>query len=130
MRGRPSWRQAVADWVVLLPSDWWSRLMCAGGREWPVGLSRPLAGAGTVVRYAMGESVCAVAGPCPELVGRAVLVAVLDPAERGACPDVVLQVGAPPSLRGSSPEVVLARPPRQGRYSEASPSNRSGTGPC
>ena len=61
-------------------------------------LSRPLADAGTPLRYAIGESACAVAGPHPELVGRAVPTAVLDPAERKACPDVVLRVVAPPSV--------------------------------
>ena len=75
-----------------------------------MGLSRPLANADTLQRYAMGESACSVAGPRPELVGRAVPVSVLDPAEHGACPDVVLSVGAPPSLRGTVPEVVLAPP--------------------
>ena len=89
----------VADWVVLQPPARWSRLMRAGECEWPVGLSRPLADAGTLLRYAMGESACSVAGPRPELVGCAVPVSVLDPAERGACPDVVLRVGAPPSLQ-------------------------------
>ena len=74
-------------------------------------LSRPLADAGTVLRYTMGGSACAVAGPRPELVGRAVPVAVLDPAERGACTDVVLRVGALPSVQGRAPEVGLA-PPR------------------
>ena len=88
----------VAHWVVLPPSPRWSRLMCAGGTGWPVGLSRPLPDAGTLLRYAMGESACAVAGPRPELLGRAVPVAVLDPVERGACPDVVLKVGARLSL--------------------------------
>ena len=41
---------------------------------------------------------------------RAIPVSVLDPAERGACPDMVLGVGAPPSLHGATPEVVLAPP--------------------
>ena len=84
--------------------------MRAGERGWPVGLSRPVADAGTLLRYALGESACSVAGPRPELVGRAVPVSMLDPAERGACPGVVLSVGAPPSLRGAVPEVVLAPP--------------------
>ena len=35
-------------------------------------------------------------------------MSVLDPVERGACRDVVLSVGAPPSLRGTTPEVVPA----------------------
>ena len=61
---------AVADWVVLPPPARWSRLMRAGGSGWPVGLSRPLADTGTLLRYAMGESACAVAGPRPELVLR------------------------------------------------------------
>ena len=68
--------QAVVDWVVLPPPARWSRLMRTGGSEWPVGLSRPLADAGTLLRYAMGESACSVAGPHPELVGRAVPVSV------------------------------------------------------
>ena len=84
--------------------------MRAGEREWPVGLSRPFADADTLLRYVMGESVCSAAGPRPELVGRAVPVSVLDPVERGACPDVVLHVGAPPSLQGAVPEVILATP--------------------
>ena len=78
------------------------------------GLSRPLADAGTLLRYAMGESACLVAGPRPGLVGRAVPVSVLDQAECGACPNVVLSVGAPPSLQGTIPGVVLA-PPATGR---------------
>ena len=98
--------RAVADWVVLPPAARWSRIMRPGGDEWPVGLSCPLADAGTLLRYAMGESVCAVAGPRPEVVGRAVLVAVQDPQEHGASPDVVLRVGTPPLAR----EVVLAPP--------------------
>ena len=102
--------RALAEWVVLRPPARWSHLMRAGEREWPVGLPRPLADAGTLLRYAMGESTCSVAGPRPELVGRAVLVSVLDPADRGACPDVVLNVGALPSLRGAVPEVVRAPP--------------------
>ena len=100
--------RAMVDWVVLPPPAWWSRLMRAGGGGWPVGLSRPLAYADTLLRYAMGESACPVAGPRPELVGRAVPVSVLDPAELGKCPDVVLSVGAPLSLQGATPEVVLA----------------------
>ena len=120
--------RAVADWVVLPPSARWSRLMRAGGSGWPVGLSRPLADTGTLLRYAMGKSACAIAGLRPELVGRAVPVLVLDPAERGACPDVVLRVGPPPSLQGTALEVVLPPPP--GRCSRAFPFNRSGTGPC
>ena len=102
--------QAVADQVVLPPTARWSCPMRAGGWEWPVGLFRPLADAATPLRYALGKSVCAVAGPHPELVGRAVLGAVLDLAELGACPGVVLQVEAPPSLRRSAPDVVLASP--------------------
>ena len=102
--------RAVADWVVLPPPARWSRLMRAGEREWLVGLFRPFADAGTLLRCAMAESTCFVAGPRPELVGRAVPVPVLDPAERGACPEVVLSVGAPPSLQGAVPEVVLAPP--------------------
>ena len=37
-------------------------------------------------------------------------MSVPDLAERGACPDLVLKVGAPPSLQGATPEVVLAPP--------------------
>ena len=102
--------RAVAAWVVLRPPARWSHLMRAGEREWPLGLPRPLADAGTLLRYAMGESACSVAGPRPELEGRAVPVSVLNPADRGACPDVVLTGGALPSLRGAVPEVVLAPP--------------------
>ena len=102
--------RALAEWVVLQPPARWSRLMRAGEREWPVGLPRPFAEAGTLLRYAMGESACSLAGPRPELVGRAVPVSVLDSADRGACPDVVLNVSAVPSLRGDIPEVVLAPP--------------------
>ena len=50
--------RAVADCVVLPPSARWSRLMRAGGVGWPVGLSRPLADTGTLLRYALGESAC------------------------------------------------------------------------
>ena len=102
--------RAVADWVVLPPPARWSCLMRAWEPGWRVGLSRPLANAGTVLRYTLGECACSVAGPPPELVGRGVPVSVLDPAERGACPDVVFSVGAPPSLQGAVPEVVLAPP--------------------
>ena len=70
-----------------------------------MGLFRPLVDKSTLLRYAMGESACAVARRRPELVGRAVPVAVLNTAECGACPDVVLRAEAPPSL-----EVVLAPP--------------------
>ena len=100
----------MADWVVLRPAARWSHVTRQGGSDWPVGLRLPLADAGTLLRYAMGESVCALAGPRPELVGRAVPVAVLAPSERGATPDVVLRVGASPSLQGSAPEVVLVPP--------------------
>ena len=102
--------RTIADWVVLPPPARWARLMRACGSAWPPGLSRPLVDAGTLLRYTMGESACSVAGPRPQLVGRGVPVSVLDPAERGACRDVVLSVGAPPSLRGTTPEVVLAPP--------------------
>ena len=44
----------------------------------------------------------------PGASGRAVPVCVLDPAKRGACPDVVLRVGAVASLQRAVPEVVLA----------------------
>ena len=60
--------------------------------------------------HATGESACSLAGPHPEPVGGAVPVSVLRPPERGACPDMVLGVGAPPSLRGTIPEVVVAPP--------------------
>ena len=73
-----------------------------------MGVSRPLAFAGTLLRYAMGESACTVAGLRPELVGRVVPVSVLHPAHRGACPDAVLSVGTPPSLHGATLEVILA----------------------
>ena len=68
--------RAVADWVVLPPPARWSRLMRARERGWPVGLSRPLAQSGTLLRYTLGETTCSVAGPRPELVGRAVPVSV------------------------------------------------------
>ena len=100
--------RAVADRVVLPQPARWSQLMRPGESGMPVGLSRPLADAGTLLGYAMGKSACAVAGPRPELVRRTIPVSVLDLAERGACPDMVLRVGAPPSLQGATPEVVLA----------------------
>ena len=84
--------------------------MRAGGSRWPLGLFRPLADAGFVLCYAMGESACAVAGPRIELLGRAVPLFVRDPAEHGACPDVVLSIGTLPSLPGSIPQVVRALP--------------------
>ena len=59
--------RAVADGVVLPPPARWSLLMRAGGSGWPVGLSHPLADAGTLLCYAMGESLCSVAGPRREL---------------------------------------------------------------
>ena len=61
--------RAAADGAVLPPAACWSRLMRPGGDEWPVGLSRPLADAGTLMCYAMGDSMCDVAGPRPEPVG-------------------------------------------------------------
>ena len=64
--------QVVADRVVLPPSASWLRLMCAGGRGWLADLSRPVAHTSTLLLYTMGESVCTFAGPCPELVARAV----------------------------------------------------------
>ena len=51
------------------------------------------------------------AGPRPELVGHAVPVVGLDPTEPGACPGVVLRVGAPPYLLETAPEMVPAPPP-------------------
>ena len=102
--------RAIADWVVPPPPARWARLMRAGGSGWPAGLSRPLADAGTLLHYGMGESACALAGPRLELLGRAVPVSVMDSAARGACPDVLLSVGTPPSLQGATPEVVLAPP--------------------
>ena len=75
-----------------------------------MGLPRPFADAGTLLRYVMGESTCSLAGPRPMLVGRAIPLSVLDLAGRGACLDVVLNVGALPSLQGAVPEVVLAPP--------------------
>ena len=75
-----------------------------------MGLSRPLADTGPLLRYAMGKSPCAVAGPHPEQVGRAVTVSVLDPAERGARPSVVLSLGTPPCLQATTPDVVMAPP--------------------
>ena len=59
-----------------------------------MGLSHPLTDARTLLRYALGESTCSVAGRRPEMVGHAVPVSVLDAAERGACPNMVL---APPA---------------------------------
>ena len=58
--------RAVADWVVLPPPARWSRLMRASGSGWPVGLSSPLDYAGTLLRYAMGDSECVVS-PCPRV---------------------------------------------------------------
>ena len=104
--------RVVVDWVVLPPPARWARLMRNGGSGWPAGVSRRLGDAGTLLRYAMGESACAVAGPRPGLVGCAVPVSVADPAELGASPDVlgVFRVGTRPSLHGATPEVVLAPP--------------------
>ena len=90
--------RAIVGWAVLPPPARWAHLMRAGGSGWPLGLSRPLADTGTLLRCTMGESACAVAGPRLELVGRAVPVPMLDPAECRACTDVVLSVGTPPSL--------------------------------
>ena len=52
----------------------------------------------------------AVAGPRPDLVVSEVPVEVLEPAQRGACADAVLSVGALLSLQGTAPEVLLALP--------------------
>ena len=92
----------VADWEVLPPPRW-SSLMRAYGSKCSVGLSRPVADTGTRLRYAMGESACVVA----ELRRPRV---VRDPTERGASPVVVLCVGSPPFLRGTTPQVVPAPP--------------------
>ena len=97
----------LAHLVVLAPPSRPARLLRASRRGWPAGLSRPLAVAGTLLRYAMGKSACAVAGPRPVLFGRAVPASVPDPAECGPCPDVVLIIETPPSLLGATPEVVL-----------------------
>ena len=102
--------RAVADWAVLPSPARWLRTMRDGGGAWPVGLSRPVADAGTPLRYAVGESACSVAGPRPKLVGRGVHVSVLGPPECGMCTNVVLSISAPPSLRGTVPEAVLAPP--------------------
>ena len=51
----------AAELVVLQPPARWLHLMRAGERKWPVGLPRPFADAGTVLRYAMGQSACSVA---------------------------------------------------------------------
>ena len=75
---------------------------------WPTGLVRPLANVATLLLYAMGEGAVAVAGPHPDLVGRALPVAILMPHERGVTPDVVLRVGEPPSRRGAAMVMVLA----------------------
>ena len=70
--------RTIAHLVVLPPPAQWARLMRAGGSGWPVGLSRPLGDVGTLLSYAVGDSACALAGPRPELVGRAIPVSVLD----------------------------------------------------
>ena len=101
---------AVSASVMLPPSARWSRRMRAGRREWLVGLSHPLTDPGTLLRYAMGESVCTVAGPHPELVGRAVPLAMLALVEPGSCLSAVPRAGAALSLHGFAPEVVLAAP--------------------
>ena len=79
----------------------------------------------------MGESACPVAGPRPELVGRAVPMSVLD---RGACLDVVLSVvlsvGAPPSLHGAVQEVVLAPPTTSRALFPGYTLQPLGDGPC
>ena len=123
--------RALADRVVLPPPARRSRLMRTGRSGWPVGLSRPLADAGTLLRYPMGKFACAVAGPRPKLVGRAVPVSMLDPAERGACPDVVLDVGALLGpCRAPPRRWFWPRPQPAGRCSRALPSSRSGMGHC
>ena len=100
--------RAVAHSLVLPLPAWWSCLI-AGGSGLLLGLFSPLADAGTLLRYAMGECAC-IAGPRPELVGRAIPVSISDPAERGVCPNVVLRVRARPSLHRATPEVVVAPP--------------------
>ena len=84
--------RAVVDWMVFPPAA----LMCRGVDEWPVGLSRLLADTSTLMRYAIGESTCAVAGPRPALGGSVILVAVQGLWERGASLDFVLRVALPP----------------------------------
>ena len=59
--------RAVADWALHPPPARWSHLMCASGSGWPVGFSRLSADGGTLLRYAMGESACAIAGRAPSL---------------------------------------------------------------
>ena len=57
----------------------------------------------------MGKSACVVGGPRPELVSRAVPVSVLDVAERGVCPDVVLTAGTRRPCKG--PPLLVVAPP-------------------
>ena len=95
-----------------------------------VGLSRPLAKAGILMRCAMGKSVCAVAGPHPELARRTVLVALHDAHELATSPDVVLRVSGLHGRAGgdaggnSIPGGYITGP-----CFRASPSSGSGTGP-
>ena len=102
--------RALADWVVLPPPTRWSRLIRAGGREWPVGLCRPFADAGTL----------AAPPPCPcwtpRNAGRARTWSSAS-APHHPC--------GVPSQRRSWP---CRRPARH--YSRATPSNRSANGPC
>ena len=73
---------------------------------WPLRLVM-LATVATILRYAMGDGVVMVAGPHPDMVGKALPVAILTPHDWGVTPDIVLRMGEPPSQRGVALEMVL-----------------------
>ena len=107
-----------------------SHLMFDGGNKWPVGLSRPFANVGPLLRYTRGECACTVAGPRPGLVGPAVHLAVLNPTKRGACPGTGLKVSAAPLVLGRPTRWSWPRKPRPGRCFQAAPYGLSGTDLC
>ena len=84
-----------------------SHLMLDGGNEWPVGLSRPFANVGPLLRYTRGECACTVetpprpGGPCGPLSGAR-------PDEAGGMPRNGPQSERPAVSAGAAHKVVPA----------------------
>ena len=96
----------AGEWASLLPAPRWAQLLHPGGPYWPTGLARLLANAANLVWSAMGEGIIAVAGPRPDVVGRALPAAVLTPHDWGV-PNVILRMGKLPLRQGAALEMIL-----------------------